>query len=92
MTTDPDDTLEILADPETLDRIRNAMDEAAAGDVLSEAELRSALRSRASRGRRPVLDSGRGVPTNVPRNVPTRRQRRVHFVPQRGHTRAINRP
>ena len=49
MMADRDDTAEILADKETLRRIRTAMAEAAAGDVLNEAQLRSVLASRESR-------------------------------------------
>ena len=49
MTTDPDDTAEILADAETLGRLLAAMREAAAGDVLSEADLRGLLAGRSSR-------------------------------------------
>jgi hypothetical protein len=63
MTTDRDDTAEILADAETLGRVRTAMREAAAGDVLSEADLRGIVGGPVVTRRRPVLDSGLGVPT-----------------------------
>lgn len=49
MTAEPDDTAEMLADADALGRIRAAMSEAAAGDVLNEAELRRVLASRESR-------------------------------------------
>jgi hypothetical protein len=80
MTTDRDDTAEILADAETLGRVRTAMREAAAGDVLSEADLRGIVGGPVVTRRRPVLDSGLGVPTNVP----TRRKSVFTSCPNEG--------